>query len=86
MISNCFDIVFCCNVLNVVEDVQRVVDQLKDIETKILVIQIYEGDKSGEGKVTRDGFQQNKKAEWYMSSLDQLGVCERKGNVITIKK
>ena len=65
-----FDVVYCCNVLNVVEDVNAVLDQLRVINSDYFIIQIYEGNRSGVGVITRDGFQQNRKTKDYLPFLN----------------
>lgn len=76
--SNGVDTVTICNVLNVIQDtndIQEVIkiayDSLKD--NGIAYIKIYEGDKSGMGKVSKkDCFQRNARTICYIPFLEQV--------------
>ena len=65
------DMVYCCNVLNVIDDaavVQQVVRELFDLchDGGEIVIQIYEGDKSNHGRETKpDCWQRNENTKAY---------------------
>jgi len=57
------------NVLNVIPDEAEMTDALRVLKQMVrgaVVISVYEGDGSGRGKTTRDGFQHNKKLEYYL--------------------
>ncbi|MGD1448238.1 hypothetical protein [Vibrio harveyi] len=82
-IPKSYDVVYCCNVLNVLEDVSPVIEQLLSIDFDTLIIQIYEGNKSQIGRVTRDGYQRNEVTKEYEKYFDDV---TRKGNVLVIKK
>ena len=41
-------------------------------DTTIVYIQIYEGDKSGIGKVTSKGYQRNLKSKYYLSFIENI--------------
>lgn len=78
------DIVICSNVLNVIAEndiIQSIANTLPMFGNKVLVT-IYEGDKSGIGKVTKKGYQRNEKAIEYTKYFHGKGVV--KGNIITI--
>lgn len=80
------DLCICANVLNVVDD-ETIRNIIKEVtKAKKWVFQIYEGDKSGEGKITKPNcFQQNKRTKEYLWIFNELGVKEVaiKGNFIT---
>lgn len=91
-----YDTVYCCNVLNVIDSdatVWNVVHRLYDWCRPYgrIIIQIYEGDKSGKGRETKnDCFQRNEKTADYVRFL---GACqgasftyEIKHNCIIIRK
>lgn len=64
-------IIVCSNVLNVLEDnmvLKNVLNQIYDYsaEDTDVYITIYEGDKSGVGKVTTKGYQRNSKVDDYI--------------------
>lgn len=64
------DIIICANVLNVImedEIVEDVVRKIKKLTGKhtIVIFCIHQGDKSGIGKPTTDGYQRNERAEDY---------------------
>lgn len=66
-----FDTIYCCNVLNVIDDNNTIWNILHDMYNMLLphsrlIIQIYEGNKSGIGKVTKaDCYQRNEKTKDY---------------------
>lgn len=65
------DLVFCANVLNVLEDdvISEVLSHLASLHFKALVIQIHEGDRRGQGRVTRCGYQRNERTSDYLPLL-----------------
>ena len=84
------DTITCFNVLNVIEDddsLQRIVNHMLCFNVPIFLT-IYEGNRTGAGKETTNGYQHNKKIEyWYdrickMSTMDRLVI--RKGKIIAI--
>lgn len=81
------DLCVCANVLNVIDDVETIRDIIKDVtKAKSWIFQIYEGDKSGNGRYTKPNcWQHNKKVSeylWIFNELD-LGEYYVKGNFIT---
>lgn len=93
-----FDMVYCCNVLNVIDNPEAIFDILCEMIKwcnvyGTLVIQIYEGDKSGIGKETKfDCWQRNEKTEEYIKYIDRAFKwfkesysLERKSNILIIK-
>ena len=76
-----YDIITCNNVLNVVEDVEGVVKELSlwmvAHQCEALVT-IYAGDRSGVGKKTSKGWQNNQKMSYYESIFKKAGLIVRK--------
>lgn len=63
------------NVLNVIPDQSEMIDALRVLKQMVrgpVIISVYEGDGSGEGKTTRDGFQHNKKLEYYLPIVREV--------------
>lgn len=80
------DLCVCANVLNVVdcETIQHIIKEVT--KAKNWIFQIYEGDKTGEGRFTKPGcWQQNKRTCEYLWIFNELGVDKYyvKGNFIT---
>ena len=75
-----FDTVYCCNVLNVINCDDIVFYVCRDLLDLCnsggrIVIQIYEGDKSGEGRETKsDCYQRNEKTINYKWVFDRLAL------------
>ncbi|KMV28545.1 hypothetical protein AB733_22985 [Photobacterium swingsii] len=89
--DNFYDVVFCCNVLNVNDDnnLPSVIYDLHSLNCGTFVIQIYEGNKSGNGGCTRDGYQRNEPAESYREIIHEVfgdSTIERKGNVLLVTR
>lgn len=93
-----FDNIICANVLNVCDDT-LLKETIEDIREMVLVgevygrgsctlyISIYEGDRSGEGRITKRGFQRNQKAFNYEPMLNKnFGSVKRKGNTFICSK
>ena len=89
------DSIYCCNVLNVIDSDDAVLDVLNDINVcmhlnSVAYIQIYEGDKSGKGKATKtDCYQRNERAEAYTKFITQVFVpsmysITKLGNIFAI--
>lgn len=73
--------VFCNNVLNVIEDIEDIKKALEQMKAPGLpvYITIYEGDKTGAGRVTSRGtYQRNQKARDYIV-LKEAGFTFKKG-------
>lgn len=66
--NNQIDLCICANVLNVIQEEDILKDIIKDIiKTPIWIIQVYEGDGSGNGKVSKkDCYQRNQKIADYL--------------------
>ena len=88
------DMVYCCNVLNVIDNdntVQEVIQDLFDLTKDFgsIIIQIYPGDKSGKGRETKpDCWQRNETAKSYGRFLNNVTThCFKvryAGNIILI--
>ena len=82
--SYIYDTVVCANVLNVIEDYTEMYDALEDIMRVVngkAFFSIYEGDRSGIGKVTTKGYQRNEKAVNYEPILKKFfDKVIRRGN------
>ena len=89
--NNKIDYIVCSNVLNVImedEVIFQILDDLYKIANKntVILISIYEGDKSGIGKETTKGYQKNMKLKEYLKYLNkfdilirnQIFICKRK--------
>ena len=91
-----FDTVFCCNVLNVIDNDNVIWGILHDIFALLnnhskMYIQIYEGNKTGIGKVTKtDCYQRNEKTHDYEKFFDAFQgapfIVKYHSNVIEIIK
>ena len=89
-----FDYVTCNNVLNVIYEDDVIVSIFQDLRNVFngngsIYIQVYEGNKSGNGSETSRGYQRNARASSYegiISSVfnDSFSV-KRKGNIYTIE-
>lgn len=94
-----YDVIMCCNVLNVINSNTMIDNTIRNMINMlayggIIIIQIYEGNKSGIGKITKaDCYQRNEKAENYFEYVlnavnglvngDNFTV-NRYSNIITI--
>lgn len=92
-----FDTTYCCNVLNVIDNEAAIFDVIKDLVrwTRIrgtIIIQIYEGDKTGVGRETKwDCWQRNEKTEEYIKYVEkvmnfygEIYTLERQNNIIKV--
>jgi hypothetical protein len=73
------------NVLNVIPDVDEMIEALQLLKMMVsgeIYISVYEGDGSGQGKQTRDGFQQNKKLAYYLPIIQQVFPDAKKMGII----
>lgn len=86
------NVIICSNVLNVLDSdfiLQDVLGQIYDYAAKDtdIYITIYEGDKSGVGKVTTKGYQRNWKLIKYSDYILELfDVVDIKGNILKCRK
>lgn len=87
------DTVSLFNVLNVIEEPEHHMNALKLAHTSLkpggqLFVGVYEGDKSGQGKVTgKDSYQRNEKLESYLPTIQQVFPNARmhKGIILATK-
>lgn len=86
------DTATCSNVLNVIKEPEVRANVLSNIKKLLksggtLYITVYEGDGSGEGKVTKSGYQLNKKTNDYVEDIKSVfNNVSRKGKLIIAKK
>ena len=89
------DTAFCCNVLNVIDSDDQVIETIKAVCNRLCVggtayFQIYEGNKSGVGSVTKkDCYQRNSKTDDYMFFFQFLPIrfkFERQSNYIIVTR
>lgn len=76
--------IFCCNVLNVIMEDEIIEDILWHLSVFRIgvVIQVYEGDKTGVGKPTTKGYQRNWKSDQYLPLLKlYFQNVKKKGNI-----
>lgn len=87
-----FDIVTCCNVLNVlarVTDIHHVVAEVAEALEPggVAVFQIYEGNRNGCGRITKNGYQRHEKAEDYLRYFEPYFLhTERVSNFIIARR
>ena len=95
-----FDSIFCCNVLNVINDLQMIDGMISLMygmlhENGRIIIQVYEGYKSGIGRQTsKDCYQRNEKTSKYLEYVnkalslfnDKPQLVKKTGNFIIIEK
>ena len=86
-LNSAFDYIVCSNVLNVLESEELIHSVLSHIQSlmngsSVLYVSVYEGDRSGCGKETSKGFQQNQKSEWYKRLLENYFKTESLKNKI----
>lgn len=85
-------VIICSNVLNILDNDIVLMDVLGQIydyasDDTDIYITIYEGDKSGVGKVTTKGFQRNWKLDKYKDFiLEFFNVVDIKGNILKCRK
>lgn len=92
--SGSANIVVCSNVLNVIKEssvVSSIANELVELARAsgtIVVITVYEGDRSGNGKlVKQDQYQRNEKTDTYMKLFQVTGVSAiKKSNTIVVQK
>jgi hypothetical protein len=73
------------NVLNVIPETDEMLDALQLLKMMVngeIYISVYEGDGSGQGKTTRDGFQHNKKLAYYLPIIQQVFPDAKKMGII----
>lgn len=66
----------CSNVLNVIAEDNIIEDIIKTVceKSEIAYFTVYEGDRSGVGKVTgKDSYQRNAKTMWYATLMKKMG-------------
>jgi len=83
MESDSYSILICANVLNVIQSdvsLHETVKQMSQVSCPV-IISVYEGNRSGDGKVTTKGYQRNLPAreyEWWLKQY--FSEVKRKGN------
>ena len=85
-----FDVVTISNVLNVIQE-DEVIESIIREAMKLAstaIVSIYEGDKSGIGRMTKkDCYQRNQNRDWYCQVIDNMGYkTEIKSGCILITK
>lgn len=86
------DIIVCSNVLNVLDSphlVHSVIAQIELIATKNtqVIFTVWEGDRSGRGKYTKNGFQANQKLNFYLLYIkEHFNIAEIHNNAIYATK
>lgn len=86
------DIIMLNNVLNVIAEDSVLMDVLGQVydyagDDTDIYITIYEGDKSGIGKVTTKGYQRNQKLKEYKDYiLEWFDVIDVRGNILKVRK
>ena len=88
--SQTFDVVTISNVLNVIQE-DEVIESIIREAMKIAntaIVSIYEGDKSGIGRMTKkDCYQRNQSRDWYYNFISNMGYkAEIKSGCILITK
>lgn len=82
----------CANVLNVIAENDVIIDILEDIYNNLnvhgtLFLSVYEGDRSGKGKLTCKGYQRNAKTQDYIAFLKMVfPLVERRGKLLIARK
>jgi len=91
--ANPVDAVVIANVLNVIEERGNQVQVLRQAYNAVapggaVHISVYEGNKSGKGKVTKKGFQQNKPLKDYMSTVKKVfkDASIEKGSIVAYRE
>lgn len=93
-LHNHLDYIVCSNVLNVILEDEIIEEILQNIynfadEETIVLISIYEGDKSGIGKVTSKGYQKNLRYKEYYKFIEkyftfsikkQIFICQKRNS------
>lgn len=86
------NVIICSNVLNVIAESDVLMDVLGQIynyagDNTDVYITIYEGDKSGVGKVTTKGYQRNEKLTNYRDYINKyFKVTDVRGNILKCRK
>ena len=86
------DYICCANVLNIIKEEEVRSNVIKNISLMLKsggtgYFMIYEGDKSGIGKPTGKGWQENRKAESYLSEIKgYFSSVKKRGTVIIVSK
>lgn len=86
------DTVTCSNVLNVIKEPEvraNVISNIKKLlkSNGTAYFTVYIGDKSGEGKVTKSGYQLNRDTKDYIPEIEEVfGDVSRKGKLIIANK
>lgn len=85
-----YDYLVCSNVLNVIKEdviIDEILKHMRSLNADLYLFAVYEGDKSGTGKVTKKGYQRNQKLAFYKSLLEQYFTkVENKKGILVCKK
>lgn len=85
-----YDYLVCSNVLNVIKEdvvIDEILKHMRSLNADLYLFSVYEGDKSGTGKVTKKGYQRNQKLAFYKSLLEQYFTkVENKKGILVCKK
>lgn len=90
--NNYYDYIVCSNVLNVIKEdeiIEEIIVHMIQLGKRdtIYLYAIYEGNKSGVGKVTSKGYQRNQKTSYYMNLLmNYFSSVEKKNDIIICRK
>lgn len=81
--GNRFDIAFCSNVLNVIDDdntVRGIISHLVTLARDVYIT-VYEGDKTGEGRQTGpDQYQRNEPLRSYLEMIHTMNIAAKSEN------
>ena len=79
------DVVVLSNVLNVIEieSSRRYILKMVSLYAPMVYISVYEGDRSGKGGKTRDGWQENRKLASYLEEIyNSFDTVTKHGNLL----
>lgn len=85
-----YDYLVCSNVLNVIKEdevVDEILNHMLSINADLYLFTVYEGDKSGVGKVTKKGYQRNQRLDFYKSLLENyFSTVSNQRGILVCKK
>ena len=85
-----YDYLVCSNVLNVIKEdevIDEILKHMLSINADLYLFTVYEGDKSGSGKVTKKGYQRNQKLNFYYSLLEHyFSIVSNQKGILVCKK
>lgn len=80
-----YDVILCANVLNVIKEADARAEVIADCAKagRVALFTTYEGDRTGNGKETSKGWQNNRKTDSYIDELLQhFAVVFKQGSVL----